>query len=129
MVYIFPAQGQDFGPKLKIQNSVPNIYIPSPQVSKKVCHIPVGQKLIEDINFLETGCFQPRAILWRPTDPPKNYLYETWNGSENFIRTLSLDPNLFNFFSMDDRLTHKQIDRQTHTHAHTLPSIYRQANF
>jgi hypothetical protein len=37
-------------------------FSPSPEVSKKVCHIPVGQKLREEIYFEETGSFQPRAI-------------------------------------------------------------------
>jgi hypothetical protein len=59
--------------------SDPNILGPSPwsEVSKKVCHAPVGQKLKEGIYFLETGCFGPRAVPSRPADltpPPKNNL-------------------------------------------------------
>jgi len=47
----------------------------SPQVSKKV---PIGQKLWEEIDYLEIAQFQARAIPPRPIDlrsQPKNYLY------------------------------------------------------
>ena len=63
-------------PKFKIMFR--RLFSPSPKVSKKVCHTPVGHKLREEIDFLETGCFRPRAVLLRPADlppPPKNYLY------------------------------------------------------
>jgi hypothetical protein len=36
------------------------------------------QKLGDEKDFLETGCFQPRAVPWRLADlspPPKTYLY------------------------------------------------------
>jgi hypothetical protein len=39
--------------------------------------MPVGQKLREEIYFLETGCFWPRAVTFGPADLillPKNYL-------------------------------------------------------
>jgi hypothetical protein len=42
-------------PKFKIL--FPRLFSPGPEVSKKVCHTLVGQKLGEEIDFLETGCF------------------------------------------------------------------------
>jgi hypothetical protein len=45
---------------------------------KRVCHTPEGQKLGEEIYFLEIGCFGPRAEPLSPADLthlPKNYLY------------------------------------------------------
>jgi hypothetical protein len=62
-------------PKFKIP--LPRLFSPGPKVSKKVCHTPVGQKLREEIDFLETGRFQPRAVTFGLADlilPPKNYL-------------------------------------------------------
>jgi hypothetical protein len=62
------------------QNSkipLPRLFSPGHKVSKKVCHMPVGQKLREEIDFLETGHFWPRAVTVGPADqilPPKNYL-------------------------------------------------------
>jgi len=53
------------------------LFSPSLKVSKKVCHTPVGQKLREEIDFLETGRFQARAVTFWLSDlilPPKNYL-------------------------------------------------------
>jgi hypothetical protein len=47
-------------------------------VSKKVCHTPVGPKLREEIDFIKTDLFLPRAVPLRLADlppPPKNYLY------------------------------------------------------
>ena len=66
------------GPTPKFKIPLPRLFSPGPKVSKKVCHTPVGQKLREEIDFLETGCFRPRAVLLRPADLPplpKNYLY------------------------------------------------------
>ncbi len=42
-------------PKFKIL--LPRLFIPGPKVSKEVFHTPVGQKLREEIDFLETGRF------------------------------------------------------------------------
>jgi hypothetical protein len=36
-----------------------NCFRHSPEFSKKVCHIAVGQKLREEIDFDDTGCFGP----------------------------------------------------------------------
>jgi hypothetical protein len=57
-----PIQTPIFSPYPKIQNSTSYFSIPTPEVHKKVGHAPVGQKLREEIDFLETGCFQPRAV-------------------------------------------------------------------
>jgi hypothetical protein len=65
------------GPTPKFKILLPRLFSPGHKVSKKVSHIPVGQKLREEIDFLETGRFQPRAVTFRPADqifPPKNYL-------------------------------------------------------
>ncbi len=66
-----------------ISGPTPKFKIPLPRLglkdSKKVCHTPVGQKLREEIDFLETGHFRPRAVTFGSADlilPPKNYLYE-----------------------------------------------------
>ncbi len=40
----------------------PRFFSPGSKVPKQVCHTPVGQKLREEIDFLKTGCFWPRAI-------------------------------------------------------------------
>ncbi len=50
-------------PKIKIELPIFN---PSPEVSKKVCHDPTGQKLREEIEFEETGHFLPMAVPGRP---------------------------------------------------------------
>ena len=67
------------GPTQKFKIPLPRLFSPGPKVSKKVCHTPVGQKLREEIDFLETGRFRPRAVTFGPADlilPPKNYLRE-----------------------------------------------------
>ncbi len=67
------------GPTPKFKIPLPRLFSPGLKVSKKVCHTPVGQKLREEIDFLETGRFRPRAITFGPADlilPPKNYLRE-----------------------------------------------------
>jgi hypothetical protein len=79
-------------------------FSPSPEVSKKVCNITVRQKLREEIDFEETGHFQPRAVSWRPADlkpMPKNY----WN-------RVGLVFNISSTFSRGK--------------THALPSLYRQ---
>jgi hypothetical protein len=56
----------------------PGIFTLMPEISKKVCHTFVGQKLREEIDFLQTGCFRPRAIPWRLADlksSPIKYLF------------------------------------------------------
>jgi hypothetical protein len=65
------------GPTPKFKILLPRLFSPGLKVSKKVCHTPVGQKLREEIDFLETGCFCPRAVTFGPADlilSPKNYL-------------------------------------------------------
>ncbi len=65
------------GPTPKFKLPLPRLFSPGLKVSKKVCYTSLGQKLREEIDFLETGCFRPRAVTFRPTDlilPPKNYL-------------------------------------------------------
>ncbi len=67
------------GPTPKLKIPLPRLFSPGLKVSKKVCNTPVGQKLREEIDFLETGRFRPRAVTLRPADlppPPKNYLYK-----------------------------------------------------
>jgi hypothetical protein len=66
------------GPTPKFKIPLPRLFCPGPKVSKKVCHTPVGHKLGEEIDFLETGHFRPNSVPLRPADlppPPKNYLY------------------------------------------------------
>jgi hypothetical protein len=49
------------------------------KISSLTCHFPVGEKLREEIEFLQTGHFQPRAVPCRLDDLrplPKNLLYE-----------------------------------------------------
>jgi hypothetical protein len=107
-------------PKSKIfplapSNSYPNILVsiqkkskfgsaflsPSPEVSKKVSHVLVGQKLREEIDFLEAGCFQsPGLVPWRPAylrPPTQKLLVQSWTGPKNFIKILSFHKKLFNF--------------------------------
>jgi len=65
------------GPTPKFKTQLPKLFSPGCKVSKKVCHKPVGQKLREEIDFLETGCFWPWAITFGPADLillPKSYL-------------------------------------------------------
>ena len=67
------------GPTPKFKIPLPRLFSPGTKVSKKVCHMPVGQKFREEIDFLETGRFRPRAVTFGPADqilPPKNYLQE-----------------------------------------------------
>jgi hypothetical protein len=66
------------------QNTISNKFdliltttLSSYKTPQKVCHMPVGQKLREEIDFLETGCFRPVATTFGPADQilrPKNYL-------------------------------------------------------
>jgi len=73
-----PVQGpifRDSTPKFKI--TLPRLFSPGLKVSKKLCHTQVGQKLREEIYFLETDHFQLRAVTFGPADLillPKNYL-------------------------------------------------------
>jgi hypothetical protein len=46
----------------KVKIWLPVLSKPSPEVSKKVCQTPVGQKLRKEIDFLEKVCFQTRAV-------------------------------------------------------------------
>jgi hypothetical protein len=63
---------------------------PGPKVSKKVCHTPIGQKLREEKDFLETSCFQPRDLSLRPADlTPQKLLVQIWNVPKFFIMILS----------------------------------------
>ncbi len=57
------------GPSPKFKIPLPRLFRPGPKVSKKICHTPVGQKLREEIDFLETGHFWPRAVPLRLADP------------------------------------------------------------
>ncbi len=61
----------------KFKLPYPRLFSLVPKVSKKVCHTPVAQKLREEIDFLETGSFQPRAITLEAgwvSHPLKKYL-------------------------------------------------------
>ncbi len=74
-----PSRPKYFGPYHQIQNSAPETFSPGTKVSKKVCHTPVGQKLRQEIDCLETGYFWPGALPLRPADLttlPKNYFNE-----------------------------------------------------
>jgi hypothetical protein len=65
------------GPTPKFKIPLPRLFSLGHKVAKKVCDMPVGQKHREEIDFLETGHFWPRAVNFRLADqilPPKNYL-------------------------------------------------------
>jgi hypothetical protein len=103
-----------FEPLPKYQNFAPYLFSPSLEVSKKVCHVPVGQKLREEIYFQETGHVQPRAVPWRPADPrplPKYYLYGVGLvlkiSSRSFLSIKSYS-QLFNL----DRQRHRHTDKK-----------------
>ena len=53
-------------PKFKIL--LPRLFSPGPKVSKKVCHTPVGQKLREEIDFLEICYFWHRVMFNKLVD-------------------------------------------------------------
>jgi hypothetical protein len=61
----------NLGPADKNQNSVP-FFSPVHEVSNNVCQIPIGQKVGEEKDLEETGCFWPRAVLWRLGDIKKH---------------------------------------------------------
>jgi hypothetical protein len=74
-----------------------------------VCHVSVGQKLREEIAFLETGHFRPRAVFRRLADPkrpvPQNYVYGVGLVLQIFIKILSFHHKLFRFLIWTDRQT------------------------
>jgi hypothetical protein len=77
---------------------------------------------MEEIDFLETGRFQLRAVplhLDDPRPPPKNYLYKV-----GVVLKISskFHQKLFNFF-LEDRHTCRQTDRQTISHPYTESEI------
>jgi hypothetical protein len=124
--WIFWALPQYFGPypnilgptsKFKIPH--PRLFSPGPKVSKKVCHTSVGQKLREEIDFLETGHFQPSAVPLRLADvtpPAQKLLAGSWTGNKNFIKILSFHQKSFNYLNRKDTQTNRQ--------THDLPSTY-----
>ena len=117
------------GPTPKFKIPLPRLFSLGPKVSKKVCHTPVGQKLREEIDFLETGHFQPRAVRLRLADltpPPKNYLYRIRMDLK--ILSISLY-SIKSYSTFSEGLTDRHTHRQTHRQTHKPPSIYRWANF
>ncbi len=104
---------QYFGPYRKNQN-----FSPSPEISKKVCHIPVGQKHLEEIDFGATCYFRPRVIPLRPADlriSAQKLLVRSWTGPKNFSKIHSFHLKLFVFLSQADTL----IDACSPIHAQT----------
>ncbi len=86
--------------------------------------MPVGQKLREEIDFLETGCFGPRAITFGPAGqilPPKNYL----QGVGLILKISSKSFHSIKSYSNFLIRTDTQTDRQTHK----PPSIYGWVKF
>ncbi len=84
-----------------------------PMVSKKVFHNPVGQKLREEINFLETCCFGPKMypggrLIW---DPCPKIIYPELYCSWKFHQAP---------FILSKVIKLQQADR----HKQALPSIY-----
>ncbi len=79
---------------------------------------PVRQKLRKEVDFLETGCFGPKAIPWMLADlrpPPNNYLYVV--GLVLKISSSSFHSiKLFNFLFQTDRQTDRQTHRCMHIH-------------
>jgi hypothetical protein len=107
------------GPTPKFEIPLPTLFSPGHKVSKKACHTPVGHKLREEIDLLETGHFWPRAINFGPADlilPPKNYLLGVG---------LVLKISSKSFHSIKSYNFLIQTDRQTHE----PPSLYRRAKF
>ncbi len=85
---------------------------PSPKVSKKACHVPVGQKLRKDIDFQETSHFWSRTVPWRLpnlTLAPKNYLCRVGLALKVLARFI-YSIQLLNFFTRTD--THPPIHIQ-----------------
>jgi hypothetical protein len=106
------------GPTPKFKIPLPRLFSLGPKVSKKVCHTPVGQKLREEIDFLKTGHFQPRAIIFRLADltpPPKNYLQGVG---------LVLKISSISFHSIKSYSTFKSGQTDTQTLRHTNPHPY-----
>jgi hypothetical protein len=82
---------------------------------------PIGQKLREEIDFLETGCFWPRAVPWRLTGGlAQKLLVQSWTGLLKFIKVLSFHQKLFNFLIRTDTQTDTQADKQTDTQPQPL---------
>jgi hypothetical protein len=119
-------------PKFKIQ--LPRLFSRGHDVYKKVCQSPAGPKLREEIDFLETGRFQPRAVPLRPADlrpSPKNYLHGVGLVLKISLRSFHSIKN-YSYFSdrQTDRPTNIQTNIQTdrHTDRHTERQTYRQTD-
>ncbi len=56
------------GPSRKFKIRLPIFSSPGPEVSEKVRHIHVGEKLRDEKDFQETGCFGPSVATWRLAD-------------------------------------------------------------
>jgi hypothetical protein len=89
------------------------LFSPSLKVSKKVCHTRVGQKLREETDFLETGCFWPRAVSLRQADltPRPKITCTELEWSWKFHQDPFIPSKVIQLFNQD-RQTHRQTDRQ-----------------
>jgi hypothetical protein len=77
---------------------------------------PCRIKSRDEIDFLQTSCFQPRAIPKRRADlrpPPKNYLYEIVLVLKISTRSVLLIEKCSTFFEVDRHLpSHPYADGQ-----------------
>jgi hypothetical protein len=87
-----------------------------------------GQKLSEEINFLETGCFQPRAVPLRPADLTplhKNYLYGVGMVLKVVSRSFHSNKSYSTFSEeQTDRQANRQTDRHTPSHPYRDGQIF-----
>jgi hypothetical protein len=83
-----------------------------------IFHVPLGQKLGEEKDFEETGCFSPGLypVGQLICDPTQKFLLQSCTGPENFSNISS---------SIKSYSTFSSRHRDTQTLA--LPSIYKQA--
>ncbi len=87
-----------------------------PEASEKVCIIHVVHKLREEIDCLETGCFWPRAVPWRPVDltPRPEITFTELDWSRYFHQDPFIPSKVIQLFNLD-----RHTDRHTQTHTDT----------
>jgi hypothetical protein len=81
----------------------------SSYVSKKVCHIPVGQKLREEIDFEELVCFWTRAGPWMLA---QKLLLGSWTGPEKLIKIIHQNIYFIKSYKTDTFPLHPYTDGQ-----------------
>ncbi len=96
------------GPNLKLIIWLPIFSSPRSEVSKEVCHTPVGQKLRGEDRFSRNRPFLSQGHTleagWSDT-PAQKLLVWSWRGPEKFIKILTFNQKLFNFLIQTNRQT------------------------